>query len=70
MSCEVYLEKIQNLLKKLENEQKENIKEAAKIMADSISKGRFVFIFGSGHSIIPCMDIFPRYGTFVGLQPT
>lgn len=69
MSCEVYLEKIQNLLKKLENEQKENIKEAAKIMADSISKGRFVFIFGSGHSIIPCMDIFPRYGTFVGLQP-
>jgi len=69
MSCEVYLEKIQSLLRKLENEQKENIKEAAKIMADSISKGRFVFLFGSGHSIIPCMDIFPRYGTFVGLQP-
>lgn len=69
MSCEVYLEKIQSLLKKIENEQKDNIKKAAIIMADSISKERFVFLFGSGHSILPCMDIFPRYGTFVGLQP-
>ncbi len=69
MSCEVYLKKIQSLLKKLEKEQKENIKEAAKIMAGSIYKGRFVFLFGSGHSVLPCMDVFPRYGTFVGLQP-
>jgi len=69
MSCEVYLEKIQSLLRKLENEQKENIKGAAKIMADSIYKKRFVFLFGSGHSILPCMDIFPRFGTFVGFQP-
>jgi len=69
MSCEVYLEKIQSLLKKLEKEQKENIKGAAKIMADSIYKKRFVFLFGSGHSVLPCMDVFPRYGTFVGLQP-
>jgi len=69
MSCEVYLEKIQGLLKKIENEQKENIEDAAKIMTDSIYKKRFVFLFGSGHSILPCMDIFPRYGTFVGFQP-
>jgi uncharacterized phosphosugar-binding protein len=69
MSCEAYLEKIRSLLKKLEKEQKENIKKAAKIMTDSISKGRFVFLFGSGHSVLPCMDIFPRYGTFVGFQP-
>jgi len=69
MSCDVYLEKIQSLLKKLEKEQKENIKEAAKIMAGSIYKESFVFLFGSGHSILPCMDIFPRYGAFVGLQP-
>jgi len=69
MSCEVYLEKLQKVIKKVEDTQVESIKEAANIMADSILKKRIVFLFGSGHSILPCMDIFPRYGTFVGLQP-
>jgi len=69
MSSKVYLEKLQEAIKKIEYTQMDNIKEAANIMSDSILKGRIVFLFGSGHSILPCMDIFPRYGTFVGLQP-
>ncbi len=69
MSSEVYLEKLQKVIKKVENTQIKNIKEAARIMSDSILKERIVFLFGSGHSILACMDIFPRYGTFVGLQP-
>jgi len=69
MSGEVYLEKIQKVIKKIEDTQVDKIKKAAIIMSDSILKERIVFLFGSGHSILPCMDIFPRYGTFVGLQP-
>ena len=26
-------------------------------------------LFGSGHSVIPVMDIFPRYGSYVGFHP-
>ena len=38
-------------------------------MARAIGAGRRVWIFGSGHSVIPVMDIFPRYGSFVGFVP-
>jgi uncharacterized phosphosugar-binding protein len=38
-------------------------------MAESIAVGGRVYIFGSGHSVIPVMDIFPRYGSFVGFFP-
>ena len=38
-------------------------------MAESIAGGGRVYVFGSGHSVIPVMDIFPRYGSFVGFYP-
>jgi uncharacterized phosphosugar-binding protein len=69
MAAKIYLTEIQNIIKKLEAKELENIEKAAKLMAESIRNERFVFLFGSGHSVLPCMDVFPRYGTFVGLQP-
>lgn len=45
------------------------IQKAAGFMADSIQAERAVFYFGSGHSVLPALDVFPRYGSFVGLQP-
>ena len=69
MSGEVFLEKIQTVIKELAKEEISQIKKAATVMADSLEKERFVYLFGSGHSVLPCMDVFPRYGTFVGLQP-
>lgn len=38
-------------------------------MAKSIGNGGRVYAFGSGHSVMPVMDIFPRYGSFVGFYP-
>ncbi|HPN17839.1 MAG TPA: sugar isomerase domain-containing protein, partial [Candidatus Aminicenantes bacterium] len=35
----------------------------------SIRRGGRVYMFGSGHSVIPVLDIFPRYGGFVGFFP-
>ncbi len=46
-----------------------DIQKAAELMANSIAQGRAVFYFGSGHSVLPALDVFPRYGSFVGLQP-
>jgi uncharacterized phosphosugar-binding protein len=45
------------------------IREAGLAMAESIAAGGRVYIFGSGHSVIPVQDIFPRYGSFVGFVP-
>jgi uncharacterized phosphosugar-binding protein len=38
-------------------------------MATAIAGGRRVYLFGSGHSVLPVMDIFPRYGSFIGFVP-
>jgi uncharacterized phosphosugar-binding protein len=45
------------------------IKDAGKLMAESIGNEGRVYLFGSGHSVIPVLDIFPRYGSFVGFFP-
>jgi len=38
-------------------------------MATVIGNGGRVYLFGSGHSVIPVMDVFPRYGSFIGFYP-
>jgi uncharacterized phosphosugar-binding protein len=69
LAFETYLEKIESILRRIKTEQKDNILKAANLMADCISNGGFVHMFGSGHSIIPVLDAFPRYGSFVGFNP-
>jgi len=69
MSAEAYLEQAGALITRIENTQLPVIREAAQRMADSIEAGHAVHLFGSGHSVIPVLDIFPRYGSFVGFHP-
>ena len=69
MSAVDYLQKIQGLIGKLETDSIAAIEAAAQSMANSIAAGHVVYYFGSGHSVIPALDVFPRYGSFVGLQP-
>mgnify|MGYP005832417843 CR=1 FL=1 len=69
MTASLFFQKIQDLINQLSHNSLESIQDAAKYMADSIAQGRAVYYYGSGHSILPVLDVFPRYGSFVGLQP-
>lgn len=69
MSATKYYEKITALLTKIHETQTPAIERAAEAMANAIAAGKRVYLFGSGHSVIPVMDIFPRYGSFVGFFP-
>jgi uncharacterized phosphosugar-binding protein len=69
MSAEVYIEKMQNMIGDLNENSMGSIKKAAEAMAKSVKAGRAVYYYGSGHSALPGLDVFPRYGTFVGIQP-
>lgn len=69
MSAQEYMNKIQSMISDLENTSLPAIQKAAQAMAASIAEGRAVYYYGSGHSVLPVMDVFPRYGSFVGLQP-
>lgn len=69
MSATIYYEKMNGLLGRIHGTQASRIEEAAEAFATAIAGGRKVYLFGSGHSVIPVLDIFPRYGSFVGFVP-
>ncbi|HXH05919.1 MAG TPA: SIS domain-containing protein [Vicinamibacterales bacterium] len=69
MSLERYRSRIHDVLDRLWRTQAEPIRRAARTMADTIAGGRLVHLFGSGHSVLPVLDLFPRYGSFPGFRP-
>lgn len=69
MSAQKYYEKISGVLAEIRSSQLEQIGLAAEVMASAIAGGKRVYLFGSGHSVIPVLDVFPRYGSFVGFFP-
>jgi len=64
-----YLSRVGEIIANIHATQKESIDKAADAFARSIAGGGRVYLFGSGHSVIPVLDIFPRYGSFVGFYP-
>jgi uncharacterized phosphosugar-binding protein len=69
MSDDGFLPRLMELLRELADKQRESFAAAAERMADTLESGGLAHLFGSGHSVIPVMDAFPRYGSFVGLNP-
>jgi uncharacterized phosphosugar-binding protein len=69
MSLIQYRERITAILNSIWTTQSENIQRAAAMMATSIAGGGLVHLFGSGHSVLPVQDIFPRYGAYPGFRP-
>jgi uncharacterized phosphosugar-binding protein len=69
MSAIQYFERIGEVIGRIRSTQAEKIQEASRLLASAIAASRTVYLFGSGHSVIPVMDVFPRYGSFVGFVP-
>lgn len=57
------------ILARIAEQQAPVLDAAASRMAEAIAGGYFVHFYGSGHSVIPALDAFPRYGGYVGLNP-
>jgi uncharacterized phosphosugar-binding protein len=38
-------------------------------LADTLANGGLVHLYGSGHSVLPVQETFPRYGSYVGFNP-
>lgn len=69
MAAEQYLFQIGEVLERIRQTQMDKIEQAGRAMANSVAQNRAIHLFGSGHSVIPVLDIFPRYGSFVGFHP-
>lgn len=64
-----YISQMSEIMTKIDETQAENIKAAAALCAEAIASGKLVHLFGSGHSVLPIQDMFPRYGGVVGWHP-
>jgi uncharacterized phosphosugar-binding protein len=69
MSASAYYDAITKLLARIRETQAARIQEAGGAVASCLHDGGLAFLYGSGHSVIPVMDVFPRYGSFVGFVP-
>jgi uncharacterized phosphosugar-binding protein len=69
MSAIAYHDAITRVLDAIRRTQLPGIEQAAEAIAAAIDAGGLCWLYGSGHSVIPVMDVFPRYGSFVGFVP-
>jgi uncharacterized phosphosugar-binding protein len=69
MSAIAYHEAITKVLDDIRRTQIGKIQQAGEAIASAIASSGLAWLFGSGHSVIPVMDVFPRYGSFVGFVP-
>lgn len=64
-----YTSKMIEMLGSFEKSQTRVLDEVAEVCANALKSKGMIHLFGSGHSVIPAMEAFPRYGSYVGLHP-
>jgi uncharacterized phosphosugar-binding protein len=69
MSARQFFSALRTIYDAIEASQMETIGTVATLGAEAIAAGRFVLLFGSGHSFIPTMDTYPRIGSYPGWLP-
>lgn len=65
----MYTARLIELLEHLVSTQDVVLDQAATRCADALDAEGLVHLFGSGHSVIPTLDAYPRFGSFVGFHP-
>ncbi|MHA1596401.1 MAG: sugar isomerase domain-containing protein [Candidatus Asgardarchaeia archaeon] len=66
---EEYRKKVLELINKVYEEEMDNIEKAAELISESFAKGKKLYVFGTGHSMILAMEIFYRAGGLVPVYP-
>jgi len=64
-----YIDRLITILRTVVETQSHSLDRTAQLCAGALEQENLVHFFGSGHSVIPVMDAFPRYGSFAGLNP-
>ena len=66
---ELYTEIITRMIKDIVREERDNIEKASDLMIDSLSKDRYIHVFGTGHSMMMAVEMFYRAGGLVRVYP-
>jgi len=66
---DLYIHRLTALIDQAAKANEEAFGKAASRFADSLEGGGLVHLYGSGHSVLPVQEVFPRYGSYVGFNP-
>lgn len=65
----LYISRLIKLAEEAAEKNENALREAAGKLAESLAGEGLVHLYGSGHSVLPCQETFPRYGSYIGFNP-
>jgi uncharacterized phosphosugar-binding protein len=66
---DLYIGRLVDLIGKASKANAETLDTVANRLADTLQNGGLIHLYGSGHSVLPCQEAFPRYGSYIGFNP-
>jgi uncharacterized phosphosugar-binding protein len=66
---DLYIPRLVELIAKASKANAEAFETVSNRLADTLQNNGLIHLYGSGHSVLPCQEAFPRYGTYVGFNP-
>ena len=65
----LYISRLLALAERAANENEEPFEKAASALSETLHKEGLIHLYGSGHSVLPVQETYPRYGSYVGFNP-
>jgi uncharacterized phosphosugar-binding protein len=65
----LYISRLLEIAQKAGEANAEAFDKASTAMAETLANQGLVHLYGSGHSVLPVQETFPRYGSYVGFNP-
>ena len=65
----LYISRLVKIAEAAANANSEAFDRASSVFAETLANKGLVHLYGSGHSVLPVQEAFPRYGSYVGFNP-
>ncbi len=65
----LYISKLLQIAEKAAEANEEAFDKASNAISESLANEGLCHLYGSGHSVLPVQETFPRYGSYVGFNP-
>ena len=65
----LYISRLVQLAERAAGENEDAFAKAAEALSTTLANEGLVHLYGSGHSVLPVQETYPRYGSYVGFNP-
>lgn len=65
----LYISRLVQLAERAADENEDAFAKAADALSTTLQNEGLIHLYGSGHSVLPVQETYPRYGSYVGFNP-